>query len=72
MNAPLDTINAIFREHNIACSVIALEVDCHKLKRAQRRMICNQLKHDLPEHIITFSPNRYRVTLRPTHRAEVA
>ena len=70
MQDPLDIINDIFLEYDLSCRVVALEIDCHHIKRAQRRMISHQLKHDLsPDYEITYTPNRYRVTLRPSNRA---
>ena len=67
---PLETINAIFKEHNKACPVVAYEVECHHMSRPRRRMIYRQLSHDLGSDFqITYNPNRLRIVQLPTHRA---
>jgi hypothetical protein len=67
---PLSICNEIFRKQGKACSMLSLEIDCHKLSRARRDYMRHQISDELgPAFNVTNDSRRFRITIAPPHRA---
>ena len=70
VNDPLQVCKDIFRNQGKSCSMLSLEIDCHKLSRARRDFMRLQISEELgPAFNVTNDSRRFRITIAPPHRA---